>query len=153
MKLRLLDAIESWEPHRAIRGRKVVSFEEYMLRRPLGRAEELPESLVLGSMIELAAWLAILSSDFTQMALPCEVGEVRFVSALGPGQRLSLQLTVCPGDHGQIIADGRGRVADRPVLEVADLRMCLRPLTEYHNPDDLRVLFSEIHRPMAEAAV
>jgi hypothetical protein len=149
MKLRLVDAIESWEPHQAIRGRKVVSFEEYMIRRHGGRTEQLPESLALGSMIELAAWLTILSSDFTQIALPCEFGQVHFLSTPGPGRRMDLLLTRRPGAE-TVVLDGQGLVAGTAVLEVEDLRMSLHPLAGFYDPKDLRVLFSEIHRPVRE---
>ena len=146
MKMRLVDAIESWEPHRAIRGRKVASFEEYMLRGGLGYAEHLPESLALGSLVELAAWLTILSSDFTQIALPCELREVRFASTVGPAQRLELSLAQRL-DGTQWVVDGRGVVGERLVLDVAGLRLATHALADFHDPADLRVLFSEIHRP------
>lgn len=151
MKMRLIDAIESWEPHRAIRGRKVVSFEEYMMRVPLGYAEYLPESLALGAVVELAAWLTILSTGFERIALPCELEAVRLFSTVGPGERLDMAL-VQRVEGGETFFSARGRVGERVVLEVAELQMATHPLAEYFNPDDLRVLYSEIHRPVAEVA-
>jgi 3-hydroxyacyl-[acyl-carrier-protein] dehydratase len=151
MKMRLIDAIESWEPHRTIRGRKVVSFEEYMIRGPLGYAEGLPESLTLGAVVELAAWLTILSSGFESIALPCGLEAVRILSAVGPGERLELAL-VQHVDGNHTIVNGQGKVGDRVVLEVAELQMGIHPLGEFFNPDDLRVLYSEIHRPAVEVA-
>jgi 3-hydroxymyristoyl/3-hydroxydecanoyl-(acyl carrier protein) dehydratase len=151
MKMRLIDAIESWESHRSIRGRKVVSFEEYMMRGPLGNAESLPESLALGAVVELAAWLTILSSDFESIALPCGLEAVRILSAVGPGERLELTLR----QHvvgNEIFVNGQGKVGDRMVLEVAELEMGIHPLGEFFDPDDLRVLYSEIHRSAVEVA-
>jgi len=151
MKFRMVDSILYWEAHRAIRGVKAASLEEYMLRGPLGYCEQLPESLLLGGMIQLAAWLTILSSDFTQMALPGEVGQVQFPSPVGPGQRVNLELVTRASAEGLIVVDGRGHVGGRLVVDVAELRLSVYPLTDYHDPEDLRVLFSEIHRPAAEA--
>ena len=147
MKLRLIDTIERIDPHRGIRGVKVPSFEEYMMRSAMGYAEQLPESLLLGSMVQLASWLVVVSSEFSQIALPREIEEIQFASAVGPGQRVVLDLQV----RG-LTCDGTAYVGGRLVARLNKLQLALHPLADFENPADLRILFSEIHRPSGEAS-
>jgi 3-hydroxymyristoyl/3-hydroxydecanoyl-(acyl carrier protein) dehydratase len=147
MKFRMIDRISHVEPRRVIRGSKAVSFEEYSLRDPLGSPAALPETLLLESLFQLGNWLIVLSSDFTKMGLVIRTGQVEFLSPVGPGQRIDGSITVKHYRDDGICFDGEARVEGQLV---AVGRSCLAvpaPLCEYQNPDDLRVLFSEIHRP------
>lgn len=147
MKFRMVDRILSYEPKRRILGVKTVSFEEYSLRSPLGCDERLPESLLMESLFQLGNWLIILSSDYTQMGLIIRTGVVRFLEPLRPGERMVIEVVVRSYRSDGVVFDGAARVGERPI---ADGRGCLAvpaPLEEYCNPEDLKVLFSEIHRP------
>lgn len=147
MKFRMVDRIFQWEPRRLIRGVKAVSFEEYELRRPLGDEPCLPESLIVESLFQLGNWLVMLSSEFEQMGVVVRFEEMRFSDRLRPGRLLCMEAQVRSwrGDgisfDGQASADGQ---------EIASGRGCLAtpvPLADYHDPANLRVLFSEIYRP------
>jgi 3-hydroxyacyl-[acyl-carrier-protein] dehydratase len=147
MKLRMVDRIVAWEPRRLIRGVKAVSFEEYQLRARLGDEPCLPESLVMESLFQLGNWLVVLSSGFTQMALVAGFDEARFSGRLRPGRRLHIEVEVRSWRDDGVVLDARAHDGARPV---AVGRRCLAvpvPLADYHDPDDLRVLFSEIHVP------
>jgi len=147
MKFRMVDRILSWEPHRLIRGVKAVSFEEYELRRPLGDEPCLPESLVMESLFQLGNWLVVLSTGFTRMGLVVRLDEVAFPARLRPGSQLRMEVEVrcwredgilfdgCATSGQQTIAMGRGCLAVPVVLD------------EYQSAHDVKVLFSEIHRP------
>jgi 3-hydroxyacyl-[acyl-carrier-protein] dehydratase len=147
MKLRMVDRICSWEPRKRITGVKTVSFEEYNLKAAFGSAACLPETLLLGSLLDLGSWLVVLSSDFTRIAVATELDEVSFCRQVGPGQAVAMEMVARRyGDDG-IVFDGTGTVDG---TEAVVLRGCLEvsaDLSEHFDPDDLRVLFSEIHRP------
>jgi 3-hydroxyacyl-[acyl-carrier-protein] dehydratase len=155
MKFRLVDRILQWEPRRSIAGVKAGSFEEYCLKEPWAGPAALPESLIMESLFQLGNWLIILSSDFTRMGLLVRLEEVRFRAPLLPGQCLRMDVEVtryrddgvlfngiatCAAD-GQVIAAGRGCLASPA------------PLAGFHNQDALRVLYSEIHRPLGKGRV
>ena len=147
MKFRLVDRILAWQPRQLIHGVKAVSFEEYELRRRLGDEPCLPESLVMESLFQLGNWLLILSSDFQQMGLVVRFEEVRFSGRLHPGRQLRMQATVRSWRDDGVVFDGSGSADGE---EIVAGRGCLAapvPLADYANPADLRVLFSEIHRP------
>ena len=147
MKFRMVDRILAWEPRRTIRGIKTVSFEEYELKEAQGDEPCLPESLVMESLFQLGNWLVILSSDFSQMGLVVRFDEVRFAKRLRPGRHLRMEAEVRSWREDGILFDGRAMTGQQTL---ASGRGCLAlpvALSDYHNPDDLRVLFSEIYRP------
>jgi len=147
MKFRMVDRIVAWESRRWIRGVKAVSFEEYQLRRRLGDEPALPESLVLEAMLQLGNWLVVLSTDYRQMGLVVQWDEVRLPARLRPGRRLEMELTVRAWRDDGIVLDGQASDG-RQTIAVG--RRCLAvpaPLSDYYDPDDLRVLFSEIFQP------
>jgi len=146
MKFRMVDRILSWEPDRRIRGVKTVSFEEYSARTSLRGPAQLPETLALAGLVELGRWLLILSSDFTRTGTTAELGRTRFERGLAPGERMIMDVTAHPCDDG-VTFEGTGRSRTGVVVACESCRLAVRPLPECCNPDDLRVLFSEIHRP------
>ncbi len=147
MKFRMVDRIISYEPKRRILGIKTVSFEEYSLRSPLGYEERLPESLLMESLFQLGNWLIILSSDYTQMGLVVRTGVVRFLEPLRPGEKMVMELVVRSYRSDGVVFDGAACVGERRIAEGQRCLALPTPLDEYCNPDDLKVLFSEIHRP------
>ena len=147
MKFRMVDQIEHWQPRHSIRGRKVVSFEEYQLKKPQGDEAALPESLLTESMFQLGGWLMILSSDFTEMGLVTRFEEIRFDRRVRPGEGVQLEVTVRSWREDGVVLDGRA--TDDAGRSIATGRGCLAvpvPLADYNNPEDLRVLYEEIYR-------
>ena len=152
MKLRCVDRILAWEPWRTIRGVKAVSFEEYCLPAGLGMQEHLPSSLALESVFELARWLVVLSSEFQQIALPIELERCTFNRPLRPGEHMQIELSAQPETNGEIVFSAQARTRLAENLHVESARARLLPLPDYCDPADLRVLYSEIHRPEAARA-
>ena len=147
MRFRMIDRIRAYEAHRSISGAKVVSFEEYSLRTALGAEASLPETLLLESLFQLGNWLIVLSSDFTQMGLVIRTGRVEFLEPVGPGQRVDSTVIVKHYRDDGICFDGEARVGDRVVVRGESCLAAPALLADYCDPDDLRVLFSEIYRP------
>ena len=148
MKFRMVDRIEDWTPRQRIRGLKVVSFEEYQLKKRLGDDAALPESLLMESLFQLGGWLMILSSDFTQLGLITRFEEIRFDRRVRPGDLVRMEVEVRSWREEGIVLDGRA--IDEEGCQIATGKGCLAlpaPLADYHSPGDLRVLFDEIYQP------
>ena len=152
MKLRMVDRILSWEARASIRGLKTVSFEEYSLKEPFGCEPHLPESLLMECMFQLGNWLVMLSSDFQQMGVLVRMREIRFHELAGPGQQLLMNVDVRRYRDDGITFDGRVLVGRRVIAEGRGCLATPVALSEYHDADDLRVLFSQIYRPDAGGA-
>ena len=147
MKFRMVDRILAWESRQNIRGIKAVSFEEYQLKTALGEPAHLPHSLVMESLFQLGNWLIVLSSDFSQMGLIVRFQEIRFHDMLRPGGSLQMEVDVRSYRDDGITFDGRASNEGRPVVEGRGCLAVPGELADYHDPDDLRVLFSEVYRP------
>ncbi len=153
MKFRLVDKITSWAPWQNIGGVKAVSFEEYSLKEVLGEQPRLPEMLLLESFLQLGNWLVILSSDFQQMGMLARILEVRFHESLLPGQKLQLEVKLVRRRNDGFELAGQGHVNGRTIISGAGCVAALTPLAEYQNPQDVKVLFSEIYEKTGAAAL
>lgn len=147
MKFRFVDKIVSWTPNESITGIKCVSFEEYSLRDDLGGIPSLPETLLLESVLQLGNWLILLSSDFNQMGMVIRLTQVHFKGLLLPGQQLRMEVKLGrQREHGFELS-GEGRVDGKTIITGLGGLAVAVPAKEYVNPQDLRVLFSEIYEP------
>jgi 3-hydroxymyristoyl/3-hydroxydecanoyl-(acyl carrier protein) dehydratase len=147
MKFRLVDRILAWEPQCAIRGIKNVSFEEYELRTPLGYSPYLPESLILESLFQLVNWMVILSTDYRHTCLGAQLDKAQFIAPLRPGSRMNMDIKVVSWRDDSAIVEGTVFDGRETVVVVERCLAAFVPLVEYYDPDDLRVLYSEIYRP------
>jgi 3-hydroxymyristoyl/3-hydroxydecanoyl-(acyl carrier protein) dehydratase len=147
MKFRMVDRIVDFEGKRSIRGVKTVSFEEYELKSALGDEAHLPETLLMEGLFQLGNWLIMLSSDFSQMGLLIRINSADFLDRVRPGQSVAFEATVRSYRSDGILFDGTAHV-DSKIIAAG--RGCLAApvaLENYYDPDDLRVLFSQIYRP------
>ena len=147
MKFRLVDKITSWAAWQNITGVKAVSFEEYSLKEAFGDQPRLPEMLLLESFLQLGNWLVMLSSNFQQMGMVARISEVRFHEILSPGQKLRLEVRLLRRREEGLELTGQGEADGRKVISGVGCVAALEPLCEYQNPEDLRVLFTEIYEP------
>lgn len=147
MKFRLVDKILVWSPYKCITGIKAVSFEEYCLKEALGDEARLPETLLLESFLQLGNWLILLSSDFARMGMVIRINEVRFDGYLLPGQQVRMEVAMSREREDGFEFSGRGHVNGRSVIRGSGCLAVPVPATEYVQPDDLRVVFSEIYEP------
>ena len=152
MKFRLVDKIIAWSPYQSISGLKAVSFEEYCLKEAFSDEARLPEALLLESFLQLGNWLLLLSSDFNQMGMVSRISEVRFHAFLSPGQQLRMEVTIARRHEDGFELSGEGRVNGRTVISGLGCLAVPVPAATYVNPEDLRVLFSEIYDPPTELA-
>jgi hypothetical protein len=94
----------------------------------------------------------MLSSDFRQMGVLARISEVRFDGCLLPGQRLQLEVKLVRRKEDGFELAGSGQVDGRSVISGTGCVAALAPLAEYENPEDMRVLFSEIYEPLGAPA-
>lgn len=147
MKFRMVDRIVAWQAKESIQGTKSVSFEEYHLKGPFGGQPHLPESLLMESLFQLGNWLIMLSTDFQHMGLLVRLQQVRFDAELRPGQHVHMEIQVRSYRDDGILFDGQAHCRKKRIAAGVGCLATPVSLDQYQNPDDLRVLFSEIYRP------
>lgn len=147
MKFRMVDRIVSFDPGKSISGVKAVSFEEYQLKSVFAAQPSLPESLIMESFFQLGNWLIMLTSDFSQMGLLLRTNEVCFKQPLKPGRSMFMEVNVRSYRDDGILFDGKASVNQQLIAYGKGCLASPVSLAEYYNPEDLKVLFSEIYRP------
>ena len=146
MKFRFVDRITSWKSHEHISGLKAVSFEEYSLKNAFGDEARLPEMLLLESLLQLGNWLILLSTDFQQMATVIRIDETRFHGALRPGKVVRMEVAMVRHHDDGFELTGEGRVDGQLIISGMGCLAAPLPVADYHDPDNLRVLFAEIYQ-------
>lgn len=144
MRWRFLDQIVRFEPWRAIVGRKVISLEEYLLLRPLGRMGSFPESLVLECCVEAVRWLVAASSDFAQTSYLSEIREFRIERETHMGDVLEVSASLTRRDGGQIEMECRVNTADSPVAR-GTIVVDLMPLNQAFDGVFVEGMWRELH--------
>lgn len=144
MRWRLIDNISALTPWVSICGRKAVTFEEYSLQKPFGRKGEFPESLIVGSCVELARWLVMASSDWQQGCQLVAVNNFRFTGIAGRGDTFALTLTVTARTDSQLTVACRATV-DGHALADGQLVMQLTQLAEYDSAERRQLLWRELY--------
>ena len=147
MKFRMVDRIIDYEPGKSIRGVKTVSFEEYQLKSVLDNSPCLPESLIMESFFQLGNWLIMLTSDFLKMGLLVRTNEVRFEGQVGPGENMLMEICVRSYRDDGMLFDGEATTNGKVIAKGTGCLATVTKVDEYYNPEDLKVLFSEIYRP------
>lgn len=148
MKFRMVDRIVAWDGRKSIRGIKTVSYEEYQLQSSLGGERSLPAGLMMESLFQLGNWLIMRSSDFRVMGLLVRFQEVQFTNPLRPGQRMLMEVFVRRYRDDGVLFDGRGLVDGRVIVEGNGCLASPVKLEHYFDPEDMRVLFSELYHPI-----
>ncbi len=144
MRWRLVDRIEGWDAWGSIRAVKCISLEEGHLLERLGRRGVWPESLALGSLVELARWLIIASSDFNESGVLREVEGFTLADQVGLGASLSLTATVLERHPAQLRL-GASCHSGGALVGTGTLKLGLTALGELIRPDHARRLWQEIH--------
>lgn len=122
MRFHLIDRVDSYEPGRSVRGRKLTSqSEEYWEESEAGPA--MPPPLVLEALCQAGTWLIISSTECRKRAALLSVGSVAFLADVHPGDVLQLEGTVDSMSEETAVISGRVTVDGRPVLEASDI-MC-----------------------------
>jgi 3-hydroxyacyl-[acyl-carrier-protein] dehydratase len=122
VRFHLIDRIDAWEPGRRIRGAKLTSRSEAFWRPGPG-GEEMPEVLVLESLLQAGTWLVMLTTQRRKRAALLSVGSARFCGAVVPGDVLEIEVEIASMTDEAVLVSGHVTVDGRPVLEAADV-MC-----------------------------
>ena len=151
MKFRMVDNIIAYDPGRSICGTKVVSFEEYQLKSAFAGQPALPESLIMEALFQLGNWLIMLTSDFSRMGLVVRFQRVEFLHSLTPVHSMLMEVRVRRYREDGILFEGEARTGQQTVVRGQRCMAIPVDLATYCDPADLRVLFSEIYRPLKDA--
>ena len=122
MRFHLIDKVDSWEPGKSVRGRKLTSIsEEYWEDSDDGPV--MPPPLALEALCQAGTWLVMITTERKKRAALLSIGSVDFLGPIRPGDILILEGSVDSMSDEVAVVSGKVTVDDRAVLEAKDI-MC-----------------------------
>ncbi|KUJ38735.1 hypothetical protein ACZ90_69415 [Streptomyces albus subsp. albus] len=113
----LIDRIDALVPGRALRARKLTSYQETYWRDE-GAGPQLPAPLLLEALCQAGGWLVMGSTGLSHRAEPRGMAGVRLLGAVRPGDVLEVEVSVVTGpeEEDDITLSGSVRTGGRAVL-------------------------------------
>ncbi|MGI8554147.1 MAG: hotdog domain-containing protein [Dehalococcoidia bacterium] len=135
MRFHLIDRVDSYEPARSVRARKLTSrSEEYWEESATGPI--MPPPLVLEALCQASTWLIIITTERRKRAALLSIGSVDFLDDVRPGDVLQMEGSVdSMGDETAVIS-GRVTVDGRPVLVATEIMCVLIDAATLQDLDD-----------------
>ena len=135
MRFHLIDRIDSWEPERSVKGRKVTSLsEDYWEETDDGLV--MPPPLILEALCQAGTWLVMISTDRRKRAALLSIGSVDFIDDVRPGDVVELEGNVDSMGDEVAVVSGRATVDGRPVLEANEIMCALIDADTLENLED-----------------
>lgn len=144
MNFQFVDRIYNYEKNTNIQGCKLISLEEYFLNRPHGRKKAFPELLLVESIIQLASWLTIISSDFEKIAILSDFEKISFLKTPSAGDKLLLEVKVDTLTKETLSFNAFIKIKEEVIFEALNLSCILEDINQYYDPEDLKVKFEEL---------
>jgi 3-hydroxyacyl-[acyl-carrier-protein] dehydratase len=135
MRFHLIDRVDSWEPERSVKGRKVTSLsEDYWEETDDGLV--MPPPLILEALCQAGTWLVMISTDRRKRAALLSIGSVDFIDDVRPGDVVELEGNVDSMGDEVAVVSGRATVDGRPVLEANEIMCALIDADTLENLED-----------------
>jgi 3-hydroxyacyl-[acyl-carrier-protein] dehydratase len=122
VRFHLIDRIDSYEPAKLVRGRKLTSQSEEFWEEGEG-GPVMPSPLVLEALCQAGTWLIMITTERRKRAALLSVGSVSFSGDVRPGDVVELEGVVESMSDELAVLSGQAVVEGRPVMEAKDI-MC-----------------------------
>ena len=134
MRFHLIDRVDSYEPGKSVRGRKLTSWsEEYWEESESGPI--MPPPFMLEALCQAGTWLIIASTERRKRAALLSVGSVDFLGDVHPGDVLELEGTVDSMSEESAVLSGRVLIEGKPVLEAQQIMCILIDVADLESPE------------------
>jgi 3-hydroxyacyl-[acyl-carrier-protein] dehydratase len=135
MRFHLIDKVDSWEPAKSVRGRKLTSIsEDYWEDSDDGPV--MPPPLALEALCQAGTWLVMITTDRRKRAALLSIGSVDFLGAIRPGDVLMLEGNVDSMSDEVAVVSGTVTVDGTPVLVAKDIMCALIDADQLADLDD-----------------
>jgi 3-hydroxyacyl-[acyl-carrier-protein] dehydratase len=137
MRFHLIDRIESYEPGKSIRARKVTSLSEEYWEDGV-----MPPPFVLEALCQAGTWLIMITTERRKRAALLQVGSVSWHRDVKPGDVMHLIGSIDGDSFGEetAVISGRVEVDGEPVLEASEIMCALIDADTLADLDDTKRL-------------
>jgi 3-hydroxyacyl-[acyl-carrier-protein] dehydratase len=145
MRFHLIDRVDSYEPSRSVRARKLTSHsEDYWETTADGLV--MPPPFLLEALCQAGTWLVMLSTDLRKRAALLSVGSVSFLGDVHPGDVLEMEGSVDSMSDEVAVVSGRVVVDGQPVLEANEIMCVLIDANDLEDVEDTRRMLKLLTR-------
>lgn len=149
MRFHLIDRVDSYEPAKSVRARKLTSLsEEYWEDHGAGLV--MPQPFMLEALCQAGTWLIMITTERRKRAALLQVGAVDFLAEVRPGDVLELEGNVESMNDEVAVLSGRVLVEGRPVMEAKDIMCALIAAGDLADLDDTARLQKMLVRSQAQ---
>jgi 3-hydroxyacyl-[acyl-carrier-protein] dehydratase len=136
VRFHLIDRVDSWEPAKSVRARKLTSLsEEFWEDGP--RGQEMPPPLILEALCQAGTWLVMITTDRRKRAALLSIASVEFGGPVRPGDVLLLEGECDSMSDEVAVVSGRVIVeGGETVLEAKDIMCALIDAGDLADLDD-----------------
>jgi 3-hydroxyacyl-[acyl-carrier-protein] dehydratase len=149
VRFHLIDRVDSYEPAKSVRARKLTSLsEEYWEDHGAGLV--MPQPFMLEALCQAGTWLIMITTERRKRAALLQVGAVDFLAEVRPGDVLELEGNVESMNEEVAVLSGRVLVEGRPVMEAKDIMCALIAAGDLADLDDTARLQKMLVRSQAQ---
>lgn len=153
MRFLFVDRILELVPAEVIRGIKHITRDDhYLCSDGQGRDYFMP-SLIGETLGQLAAWNVMQTNHFTQRPVAGVVSSACLHRPAYVGETLWLETFIDVLDDAAVQYHGVAKIGDETVFSIDGALGPLLPMNDFINPDVVRQQFTEIYRPVDNAAL
>jgi 3-hydroxyacyl-[acyl-carrier-protein] dehydratase len=139
VRFHLIDRIDSFEPYKAVRGRKVTSYSEDYWEEQDGELV-MPPPFLLEALCQAGTWLIMISTERRKRAALLQVGSVTWLGEVRPGDVVGLEGEIDSFGEETAVVSGRVTVDGQPVLEAQEIMCALIDAEDLADLDDTKRL-------------
>jgi 3-hydroxyacyl-[acyl-carrier-protein] dehydratase len=148
VRFHLIDKVESVDPGKSVRARKLTSLsEDYWEDSPDGTV--MPYPFVLEALCQAGTWLVMITTDRAKRAALLSIGNVDFLGPVHPGDVLQLDGSVDSMSDEVAVVSGTVSVDGTPVLEAREIMCALINADDLAPLDDTERLQQMLTRAVA----
>jgi 3-hydroxyacyl-[acyl-carrier-protein] dehydratase len=135
VRFHLIDRVDSYEPGRSVRGRKLTSqSEEYWEDSATGPV--MPVPLILEALCQAGTWLIMITTERRKRAALLSIGSVTFLGDVHPGDVLELEGLVESMTDEMAVLSGQALLDGQPVMEAKDIMCALIDASDLADLED-----------------
>lgn len=140
MRFLMIDKILELKEGETATGVKNPSFEECSLPG-LSTTGEMPRTLILEAIGQLAAWLIIVTRDFEVRPMIASFSKVEFTGDAGAGDQLVIHVALKSLHDDAALVEGEARVGGKPVARVSHAVCTFVPMEMYDKPEEVKAQY------------
>jgi len=144
MRCLLVDKIISWEAGKRISGIKNVTMSENFLQDHFPGFPVMPGVLQFEAVLQLASWLMLATSGFSQRLTLDAVQSIKFKEFIVPGDQMRIDLDMNVQDDGRAVCSAKIHVGEKLKSEIRQIKLSPVPVEELEDPARAKAHFAFI---------